>query len=241
MAWLNVFQIESFSINFDQLCSIFVRKLSKGFIISATPNKLGLHLRRLLDQASAYCTEMGVGRSPFHSSVLWEDHNCWRSCGCTTHHPHIWACSWTGLSLAWPFSTTSILHGRRTAAELLSLQAVHRVSADLLWPEHKSSGSPCSEARSPARPPRSGPGRWKGSSRGLVWRRTGAKSGSRPGWTGDCFRWTRRTSDETRGWRWPWSPLPASCHLPPPTWCYLAPLGTHRTVGFISSTFLLSF
>lgn len=110
----------------------------------------------------------------------------------------------------------------------LSLRAARRVSAGLLWLWCKPSGSPCSVERSPARPRRSGLGRWKGSSRVRVWRHTGAESWSRPGCSGGCSRWTARTSGETRGWRWPWSRPLLSSRPPQLTWCCLAPLQIRR-------------
>lgn len=138
-----------------------------------------------------------------------------------------------GLSLAWrsarlPFCVADEL----PRSFCLSPRAVRRVSAGLLWLSCKPSGSPCSVERSPARPHRSGPDRWKGSSRVRVWRHTEAESWSHPGCSGDCCRWTGRTSGGTRGWRWPWWRPLLSSRPPPPTWCFLAPLKKDEDIQF---------
>lgn len=135
------------------------------------------------------------------------------------------------------FSSPMLLFGRRAAEAVVSLQAVRRVSAVQLWPEHKSSESPCSGAHSPARPPRSGCGRWTGSCRGRVWRRTEAESGFHPNRVGGCCCWRSRISDGTHGWISLWWPLLSGFRLPPRTGCCLAPLQVNRSLVLASHHF----
>ena len=164
-------------------------------------------------------------KSPFRSSALWEYPSVAprqrRQRLRVAASPETWNRADFGLasSPAWFCAIDKLPHEVG-----LSLQPVHRVSAGLLWLSCTPAGSPCSGERSPARPRRSGRDRWRGSCRVPVWRHTASESWSRPCWSGDCCRWTGRTSGGTREWRWPWSPPPVSCRLPSLTRCYHAPL-----------------
>lgn len=196
--------------------------------ISSTSLMSQLHLV-LSDPGAAYCTEMELGEAHFTP----------QSFGKTMGYPLVAsrlrrpAATHCGFfrnmeqGWVWPGSQYGLDYwavDKLVQSVELSLQAARRGSAGLLWLLCTPAGSPCIGERSPARPLQSGPGRWRESCRGPVWHHTAAESSPHPGWSGDCCQWTARTSGETPGWRWPWSPLLVGSRLPPLIGCYHARL-----------------
>lgn len=169
--------------------------------ISTTSLLSQLHLV-LSDLVAAYCTEMELGEVHFTPQSFGKTISIGDTMATSAKSCTLWLLPkhGTGLSLAWLSVQPRLwVVDKLLQSFELSLQAAHRVSAGLLWLLCTPAGSPYSGERSPTRPPRSGPDRWRESCRDLVWRHTAAESWPHPGWWDDCCWWTGRTSDGTPG------------------------------------------